>query len=907
MALQHRDIASPDLFFRLSEGHKAGITVLTPNRRLAQALQRDFDRLYAGRVPFWETADILPFDAFVQRLWDEALHSELGASLPLLAAPAQEQALWEQAIAASPRQLQAIAAAAAQCREAWSLAHDWALEGALAREAATDDARAFVEWSRAYERLAREHGMTDGARLPAQLAPLLCHDALRKPRLLVMYGFDVVTPRQESFLQALAGHSVEIAACRTAPRAARPVRVAFDTPAEELEAAARWARSRLEGNPGARIGIVVPDLAGSRKRVRHALARVLQPTYQLAREGEAVLPFDISLAEPLSQAPLVHDALALLRLCGSPIAFELASRLVRSPFVAGADAEMGVRARLDAVMRKRSAADVSLEGVLRVAASPSAPRAPVLLERFDRLAAHRKAALFGTRGAGEWARAFTDAMRIGGFPGDRTLDSGEHQAWEKWHQVLAQFAALGRVARPMRFEDAVERLERLARDTLFQPETPDVPIIALGILESAQLDFDHLWVLGLTDEAWPLPARPHPFIPLALQRKAGVPQAHVDTSLELDRRITQGWLGAADEVVLTHACVKSEARLAPSPLIATIAPVAVEELGIGEHRTWREALFGSGEVEIISDGRAPAVEAAIHAGGTGLFRDQAACPFRAFARRRLHSEALEAAQDALDARARGSLLHEMMQAVWTELRSRAALDALPEAGIDALVAACGEKVAAGIRRYGSDPQAARLVALERRRLERAARALLAVERERADFEVVAMEQKQPVTYGGLTVQAKLDRMDRLAAGGHAILDYKASLPALSSWLGPRPEEPQLPMYALAGPDVRAVAFVGLKPGGVGFSGLAAADGLLPDVTTIEKKRRVANAERYRDWNALLAGWREELDALGEAFRTGEAAVSPKNRKACNECEQHALCRVYSRGATGADAAADEAA
>src|SRR5581483_6754825 len=110
-------------------------------------------------------------------------------------------------------------------------------------------------------------------------------------------------------------------------------------------------------------------------------------------------------------------------------------------------------------------------------------------------------------------------------------------------------------------------LERLCRDTLFQPQSADVPVQVLGVLESAGLAFDCLWVSGLSDEAWPLDARPNPFVPVALQKQAGVPQASAEGSLELDRRITQGWLGAADEVVLSHFEREEDRELAPSALI----------------------------------------------------------------------------------------------------------------------------------------------------------------------------------------------------------------------------------------------------------------------------------------------------------------------------------------------------
>ena len=58
------------------------------------------------------------------------------------------------------------------------------------------------------------------------------------------------------------------------------------------------------------------------------------------------------------------------------------------------------------------------------------------------------------------------------------------------------------------FAEAFAFLQRLCATTLFQPESPDAPIQILGVLESAGLRFDCLWVSGLTDEAWPMQARP---------------------------------------------------------------------------------------------------------------------------------------------------------------------------------------------------------------------------------------------------------------------------------------------------------------------------------------------------------------------------------------------------------------
>ena len=146
----------------------------------------------------------------------------------------------------------------------------------------------------------------------------------------------------------------------------------------------------------------------------------------------------------------------------------------------------------------------------------------------------------------------------------------------------------------------------MARDTIFQPEARDVPIQVMGVLESAGQEFDHLWVMGLTDEAWPLPARPSPFIPVRLQRAAGIPQADPVSSLELDRRITRGWMESAGEVVVSHARMEKESELAPSPLIASIALASVEDLAIPAVATLRDAMRGSAAIETLQDGDAPA-------------------------------------------------------------------------------------------------------------------------------------------------------------------------------------------------------------------------------------------------------------------------------------------------------------
>jgi probable DNA repair protein len=881
-------LSKAELLDRLAGGLAAGLTVVTPNTRLAQALSREFDAAQAGkRLLSWETADILALPSLLKRLYEDALYSELATGLPFMLSAAQEQALWEGAIAGSSLSegLLSPAQAAVQCRQAWQLAHEWRLVPAMKAPGAggNADSRAFLDWAGRYEAATARFGQTDNARLVDVLLPLLARPQLRKPQCLVLYGFDIATPQQAAFTAALAAQGVQILACGPALRGSGAVRCSYTAARDELRAAAAWARARLEQNPRARIGVVVPNLADARARV--------------ARSFNALgVPHDISLGVALDSLPLVHDALGALELAGRETPFENVSRLLRSPFIAGSEAAMAQRARIDAELRERAPPLLRLDILRR--------RVRGLPDNFVAFHDYREAHISGSKLASEWARAMLQALAELGFGRGRALDSAEYQTLEKVHEAMSAFAALDRVTGRMDYAQALARIRRIAADTVFQPEAQEVQVRIMGVLESAGLEFDHLWVMGLTDEAWPLSARPNPFVPVALQRGAGVPQADALASLDLDKRITAGWAAHNGECVFSHARREDDRDLAMSPLIAAAGEVAPESLaGPLARTTWREAIFAARAspqpTERVADGAPPPLPpgAELHSGGTAVFKDQAACPFKAFAAHRLGAEPLAVPVSGLDALTRGSLVHLAMAHLWIAIGTRAKLAAMSAADIDQALQAAINAASAAITKQSPDALKGWIATLEMQRVVALARDWLAIEATRSDFEVAAVEQKRAVSFGGLTVNAKLDRLDRLPDGGWVVIDYKTGEAAHTAWFGARPDEPQMPLYALSGDEkLVALAYGRLKTGELGFKGVAAAEDLLPGVTTLAKQRSAA-AKASGSWDDMLAAWRRELESLGRGFAAGDARVDPKRGDAtCQYCGRQALCRISERTA-----------
>jgi len=843
-------LSKAELFARLAEGHAARVTVVTPNKRLSQSLMVEFDAFQIQKnLTVWEAPDILPFGAFVERLWEDALYSDLGETLPLLLTPAQEQVLWERILEKSG--LLVVPRAAAQCREAWRLIHQWRIGAG----AGTEDAVAFSRWVSTYR---KETGSdVDSARLPDLMAQHL--DKLKKPNLLVAYAFDVLPPQTKEFLEKF--QHVE---CKADPVAGSAQRTSFPSAAQEIEAAARWARARLEEGK-ARIGVVVPDLQKRRSEVVRVFSRVMQPGYNLPGAARAPMPFNVSLGKPLSGFPLVDFALALIELAHQSIDFPRASHLIRSPFLGGADSEMARRATLDARLRKDADATVSLPKL--IAGAEPAPVLRGVLEKVFSLSMESR-----PQTPAEWARHFSALLEAAGFPGERALDSEEFQTRAKWHEVLGELAKLERISDRFSFEQAFSFLRGHAGETLFQPESPDAPIQILGFLESAGLRFDCLWASGLTDEAWPLDARPNPFIPIAAQKKAGIPQASAEASAEFDKRITEEWKRAAAEVVFSWPQKEEDRDFAPSALILEIQESAVK---IPDFPRFRDLLFDARKLESFQDFKAPPVPPGKVRGGTRVLADQAACPFRAFAKFRLEAKPLEEPAAGLDARDRGKLLHALMREIWVRLKSSSSLKKNLEPAIT-------QAAEVAVKEMGLE---GRFAELERERLAKLAREWLEVESRRAPFEVSSLEEQRNIDVAGLQFQSRIDRMDKLKDGGHVLIDYKSSrFLSPKQWDGPRPDDPQLPLYAVAAPEeLAAVVFAKLRPGEMRFMGFSRQPDLLPQVNAAQS------------WPALLAAWKKDAEALGASFAAGDAQVDPKEElKTCRQCDLQTLCRVYEK-------------
>lgn len=902
----------------LEEALRAGSLIVTANPRAARWLRYEYAlRMREAGRQAWKTPPIHDWDGWLASL--AADHAP--ASAPLTLTPLQEEELWlriqredEELGVVSPASMARLAASAYQ------LLSDYRSHSARNYAWDQPDAAHFRQWAASFDRVCKERGWLSASETEAYLAETLSSSAMPVPAEILLVGFDRITPAQDALLDALAQRGTRLNRPAASISHEAPHLLLSNDLREEIHLCAEWLRARLDAaSPGepARIAVVTPNLELVRPEIDRIFRQVLAPDAIDVTSRRISLPYEFSLGQPLASVPMVRAALLGLRWLVVPIAEEEVTWLLLSGFLTTSNAETLAAARLDAELRAKAtlSMEISLASLLARLDERLLSLIPGVRSVAQRLAQLQTVAeangVFGeTHVPSRWAELVVPLIRQTGFPGGRPVDTGQYQALARWDRILDDTALLDYDGRAIRFETFLNILERHAGTTLFALESHDAPIQIMGALEASGQSFDALWFLGLDDTGWPLRGNTHPLLPRAVQASAGMPHATPGIDLELSRTITRSLATSAPYVVFSCARRNRDGDLRPSPLIAEVAP----SLNFVSAADWRAAHHTPvlatlspvlDEVPDLTDALSWPGERS--AGGADVLRDQAACPFRAFANRRLAARELNRSEWGLTAAERGNLLHAVLEAIWSPNTGRLhTLDGLLSVELSGNLPQFVEQITAAV--FASHPSTARYYAFaeehteedewtlaylasEQRRLTRQLTDWLRYESTRAPFEVIATEEKLlDVQVGGLRLNLRGDRIDQLPGYRNLLIDYKTGLVAVSDWNPPRPDDPQLPLYAAFGKidDICGVVFARIRAGDSGFLGQ------VEDAQTLLLPKLTARSPLVRNpyTSTVREKWTEALLDLAAGFLRGDAAVDPKHGAAtCQHCALPTLCRV----------------
>lgn len=409
------------------------------------------------------------------------------------------------------------------------------------------------------------------------------------------------------------------------------------------------------------------------------------------------------------------------------------------------------------------------------------------------------------------------------------------------------------------------------------PEHPNLHIV--GTLEAAMLPVDVVWLLSADQEHYPV-KKTVPILPKSILQQYDVPVESVALHQYGEKLVHA--ICDHHSVYASFVPVRRGEKNALSRLFRSVDTLS--------HSDIQTAMPKQNETK---DLKTPQMQAGADAmfkiplsrpqdnllkSGTTLLKEQAECPFKAFAHFRLKVTGLKSGQEILDPLQKGSLIHHVLDKLWTKLQTQQQLKALTAQEQYRLICSTIDE---SLQESGPPSRRKLIQKLERNRLIRIIEAWLELEKQRPPFCVKATEVNTLVHLGGMQFKIRLDRIDQVGES-EVIIDYKTGEVSAKNWFEERLRDLQLPLYAVTHAASGAV-FASLKVGKMGFTGIVENEALSFDAVEILKEDKT--------WQMQRQHWQMQLEALMQEFQEGRLDVAPIDDKACLYCDLAGFCRI----------------
>lgn len=536
--------------------------------------------------------------------------------------------------------------------------------------------------------------------------------------------------------------------------------LACATPAEEAMAIALILRETLE-TPARTAALVTPDRAIAQRVVGH-----------LSRWGISI---DDSAGTPLPQTPPGALLLAVAQAAGARFAPVELLALLNHPLVrAGEDERRGWLDRvrqldlalrgprppggLDGVSEALRAAIRAMEADRERRNDARLAELAVLAEWWSGVAA-QLAPLDTTEKLPFPVLLDRVQAVLAALAGDGVWSGAAGRALAERLQLLITHAG-ALAATPLPLAELAGVLDAMLADVAVRPPQGGHPRLFIwGLIEGRLQRADRMILAGLNEGQWPQPPSPDPWLAPGIRRKLGLPG--LERQIGLASHDFASALGAA-EVILTRAKREGTAPTIPSRLLLRIEAYAGKAApGPSIHGALAAALDAArGHSRGEQPAPAPDRRFRKQAISASQLDTLLADPFAWYAQAILGLRKLDALDSAPTSMWRGTLVHDLLER-W-----------LKEDGHD-----LGNLLARAEARFAEPDIGPLLRAIWAPRLfaalQWAGETIIA---QRADGRVplvAAAETRAAVEIDGISLSGKADRIDRLADGTLAIVDYKS--------------------------------------------------------------------------------------------------------------------------------------
>lgn len=916
--------------------------ILTATQRLALQYQRQYESqnaIYQPVIMQWMD-------------WLRSLLKQFCPQLQLLTAE-NTQMLWEKCIQHSrfsenllglqqPEQL------AQQALQAWNLLKYWHISDLeLTTYPFDKENEIFLEWKADFEQQCKQQGWVSDAALIETLLDGHIVQYLETKQIIYL-GFDELPPLLNYFFEQCRQKGIEVYenfSSEQKKNQQMPVRhlYSFENKREELEYIARWAQQLRTQQPHTKITIVVNELEQSRALIEEIFLKVFHPEAFFNLEIENIQrAFNISLGRPFFKLPLGATIVQFLRLrLYGKIKWEEVSALIFNAFLVGADTEMMQRVHLEKYLRTTNQYEWSFGQLIEII---QAAQVKVSTPRLVEILLWWKAYLEKTPASQTWAEwnqwvvtllTHIISPQIAQIEASDAISNTDYycftgmdrQLMVCFHeQILSRLERYQLLMSQVSFSVFFNYFRQLTQSVLFQPSGSTQSIQILGLLESAGLAFEHLWIVGLTANTYPPAPKPQLFLPLSLQVNKNMPHATVGREHHFATQILTRLIENSQFVYFSFPRKEQDEVLLPSPLVLHLMQgvLCEEKQTITSVSQPLETEINAYQTQLLTDEMALPLNMDEHfifeegqkqsvivekehyfvSGGTTIFRLQARCPFRAFAQLRLRAQPLPLPKKTESFKAlRGLIIHQVLETIWQKLGNTTQLKHWQNTG--QLLPLLEKEIAYACTQHDEIQKwPVQFIEIEKKQIKSLILAWLEYEQTpppalNETFQILDLEKTIHAHFCRFQFKVRIDRIQQLGGNQLAIIDYKTSSTSfnINHWFDQenRLQEPQLPLYAILIAEqnqhwqVKNVLVGQVHMKEPKWIGVTEYNGMIKNISFDFRD----NAIKTFTWQQTLDYWKKALTQLGNEFHDGFARVQPHQKQVCTYCELTSFCRIQS--------------
>jgi len=753
----------------------------------------------------------------------------------------------------------------------------------------------FKQWINRFEKFCKTRHLIANFSIIQFLATHI--DDLRSvlPKQILMIGFNQLTPLEKAFLQQLESCGTKVEYYNYSFSPDKSAQIECSSYQQELIFAAEYAQKYSQDDCS--IGIVVEQLSSHLTEVHQAFSQTFHPFEEKPWVALTKPQYNVSAGFSLAEQPLVVIGLLLLKTTRKGFSLENLQLLKNTFLIEWGEFESEIKYFIHQqclLARKNYSLAFLLK---RIQESDSSDKLVLLFERlsFIAQASINKARI--EQHIEHW-KAILEAWQWGIEKDNDTspqFNEFEAQAKKQFINLIEECFELEKIVGQISSSEAINYLEKSARQTACQIASDRTNVQVLGILEATGLQFDHLILVGFNANNWPQKNKINPFLPLLFQRKHNMPGSSAEREFEYAKDLSSTLLNSAKYLLVTSSDSESNETNNASPFFANLKVFDQTDF-IDE----KPIDIAASQYQWIEDSPIDLSSQSIR-GGAYLLSDYAKCPFMSLTKYQLKLAAYEMPEIGIDARTKGSWLHEAMEIIWKEIETKQQLVSMSDEALKELVESSLRKSLVLHRSYLLAITSEEIIDLELIKLTHLILEWMFIEKDKDDFLVKEFEQDCELSLSGLDLKFRIDRVDLYDNNEIEIIDYKSGSTNYKNWFGVRPTEAQMPAYVLSQQDknIFGLSYARIKTGEVAQSGLSFINEDNSDKKVLVTERFINNKKvtpikisSIDSYEKLVIQWEKSLSRIAEGIKSGFMPVSPKDQsQTCNYCDYRSVCRI----------------